>query len=343
MRRSKWIVITTINPPTSAVRRLARWVGCGWAVVVVGDKKTPTNWQVDGVTYLSPGEQKRLFPDLADLLLYGHYARKNLGYLYAMAQGARVIIDTDDDNAPYDDFGRELKATVTADLLVGPGWINIYSHFSRQARLWPRGLPLDAIRARGRIVATRRRLRCPVQQYLANGDPDVDAIYRLTVGRNVRFLRRSRPLALDHGTWSPFNSQNTVFFAAAFPLLYLPSHVSFRMTDIWRSLVAQVCLHHGGEFVSFHAATVWQERNPHDLMKDFELETSGYLRNREIMESLRRAILKVAPNADTGTRAAALWREMVRIGAVPSREMKLFAAWRDVLQRCLQDPMESLP
>ena len=39
----KWIVITTINPPTPDVKKLATIPG--WKVVVVGDTKSPQNWR----------------------------------------------------------------------------------------------------------------------------------------------------------------------------------------------------------------------------------------------------------------------------------------------------------
>lgn len=39
----KWIVLTTINPPTDDVKKLADIEG--WNVVVVGDTKTPADWR----------------------------------------------------------------------------------------------------------------------------------------------------------------------------------------------------------------------------------------------------------------------------------------------------------
>ena len=39
----KWIVFTTINPPTEDVKKLAKIPG--WKVVVVGDTKSPEIWR----------------------------------------------------------------------------------------------------------------------------------------------------------------------------------------------------------------------------------------------------------------------------------------------------------
>lgn len=58
------------------------------------------------------------------------------------------------------------------------------------------------------------------------------------------------------------------------------------MTDIWRSFVAQRVAWECGWSVLFHGPTVWQERNDHNLMRDFEDEVPGYLNNSAIREAL---------------------------------------------------------
>lgn len=42
------------------------------------------DWQMEGVVFLGIPEQKRLGYRIHDLLPYRSYARKNLGYLYAI-------------------------------------------------------------------------------------------------------------------------------------------------------------------------------------------------------------------------------------------------------------------
>ena len=39
----KWLVVTTISAPTEDVKKLAQVQG--WKLLIVGDKKTPENWQ----------------------------------------------------------------------------------------------------------------------------------------------------------------------------------------------------------------------------------------------------------------------------------------------------------
>jgi hypothetical protein len=80
-------------------------------------------------------------------------------------------------------------------------------------------------------------------------------------------------------SWCPFNSQSTWFFKKAFPLMYLPCSCKHsECTDIWRSFIGQRCLWEIGEGVTFHSPSeVYQDRNEHDLLKDFEDEIPGYL------------------------------------------------------------------
>ncbi|MBY0524326.1 MAG: STELLO glycosyltransferase family protein [Gemmataceae bacterium] len=319
-----WIVVTTINPPTPAIERISRLCANGWSAVVIGDTKTPKDWNSPGITYLNVEDQRRHFGALADALPYRHYCRKNLGYLYAIRHGAELILETDDDNIPYDSFGVGVSPEVGGRLVEGAGWVNIYSHFAPTSRIWPRGLPLDAINDDGRAIPLQVPVRCPIQQFLVDNDPDVDAVFRLTHRAPVYFGRDSAPAVLAPGAWTPFNSQNTLFFPEAFPLLYLPCHVSFRMTDIWRSFVAQATLHGAGSSVAFHPPTAEQIRNPHDLMLDFGDEVIGYMRNREIARVLQNVLEKAQGHGDI---APQLWNALHGIDIIPDAEMPLLDAW----------------
>ena len=50
------------------------------------------------IYYLSKEEQKNIVLPFAQELPWNSFGRKNLGYLYAIAHGAKVIFDFDDDN-----------------------------------------------------------------------------------------------------------------------------------------------------------------------------------------------------------------------------------------------------
>ncbi|PFX26134.1 6-phosphogluconate dehydrogenase, decarboxylating [Stylophora pistillata] len=54
----KWIVLTTVNPPTADVKKLAGIEG--WKVVVVGDTKTPADWRYPNCIFLRIEKRKTL-------------------------------------------------------------------------------------------------------------------------------------------------------------------------------------------------------------------------------------------------------------------------------------------
>jgi hypothetical protein len=133
-------------------------------------------------------------------------------------------------------------------------------------------------------------------------------------------------VALGEGAWSPFNSQSTAWFPKAYPLLYLPSYCSFRMTDIWRSFVAQRIAWENGWSVLYSSPDVVQDRNEHSLMRDFADEVPGYLHNRTIGDRLQALKLTAGPEniADNLLRC---YEELVRLAVVDAKELPLVKAW----------------
>jgi STELLO glycosyltransferases len=323
MEQNLWIVITTINYPTEAVKQFAGLAKQkNWSLLVVGDTKTPADWHCDGAIYLSIDRQVELYPVFARAVPVKHYCRKNIGYLYAMQKGANLIIDTDDDNLPYENFGDNIVQQISATVLGGAKWLNVYSYYTDQL-IWPRGLPLNQIYSKGEKLH-QQSVNGSVQQFLADKDPDVDAVYRLINKNDTYFDKNGASYIISKDCFVPFNSQNTVFFKEAFILLYLPCFVSFRMTDIWRSFIAKRILEHMDAYLVFHKPTVWQDRNQHDLMRDFNDEVVGYQRNDEIIDAITRvdltgltvqeAILKV-------------WNACFEIGVVNGEEISLIRQW----------------
>jgi hypothetical protein len=245
-----------------------------------------------------------------------------IGYLYAMSRGARLIADTDDDNAPKEGWTRP-DFESEFDVLEGDGFVNVYRYFS-DSYVWPRGFPLHLLRAEETAtVSGRRSIDVGVWQFLADGDADVDAIYRLVFDRPVTFA--SRPaLALGRGVVCPFNSQNTFFAKDAFPLLYLPSYVTFRFTDILRGLVAQPVLWESGLHLAFGPATVRQQRNPHDYLADFSDEIPMYLQAEAAFDA---AAAAVSSRVSIAENLRAAYEGLEKRGIVEPRERILLEAW----------------
>jgi hypothetical protein len=278
-------IITSIAAPNAVMRDIAAGAREGNdRFIVIGDTKSPIEFELDSCEFISVAQQKSMGSRFAEACPYRHYARKNIGYLSAIQAGAAQIIETDDDNFPEKSFFAERSVDIDAPVAVQSGWLNVYRYFQESGGpIWPRGLPLDSIHAPAPSFPSLKssRVHCPIQQGLADGNPDVDAIYRLTGTLPFDFLR-DRRVALAPGVWCPFNSQNTTWWPEAYALTYLPAHCSFRVTDIWRSFVAQRIAHANGWHILFDAPTVRQERNEHSLMKDFEDEIPGYLNNDRI-------------------------------------------------------------
>ncbi len=318
----KTIVITSIYPPTEAIRQFAQQAD--FNLLVVGDKKTPLDWHHPDVTFISAAEQAQSGNRLATLLPFNHYCRKMCGYIRAMEMGADLIVDTDDDNIPYDHWAFPPFSGAYDYLPENLNHINIYQLFAKQ-KIWPRGLPLELINTDFALQAQLKKRDCKVGiwQGLADRDPDVDAIYRLTCDQECLFSKRD-PLVLGAGTLSPFNSQNTAIIKALFPLLYLPCYVTFRFTDILRGWVAQPLMWLYGYHLGFVGATVYQDRNPHDYMQDFISEIPMYSQGAKVPEIVSKTAIADASLSDNLFNVyVALAQEKI----VPKQELATLEAW----------------
>jgi hypothetical protein len=326
----KYVIITSINPPTRAVEEIAHYEDR--KLIVIGDRKTPSDWHHDGVSYLSVEDQQASGGQLAAILPWNHYARKMLGYLEAVQEGASVIIDTDDDNIPRENWVfPEFENSCEAVTIEGK-FLNIYRYFSRQ-RIWPRGFPLQDVLSsfedRWEVISARPR-RVGIWQGLADDDPDVDAIYRLTIGEPCVFEKKP-PVAIHAGKCVPYNSQNTATCRDLFPLLYLPAYVTFRFTDILRGLVAQPYMWKNGYALGFCAAGVYQERNVHNLLRDFESEIPCYLHPYDVISICEKAVSGVGQSPAEYLREA--YRLLEKSGHVPAEESEAVEAWLADLER----------
>lgn len=292
--------------------------------IVMGDTKSPKEFHMTGCDFYGIERQKSLPFDLAKILPVKHYARKNLGYLIAMSKGAEIIIETDDDNIPLPDFWNCRTKQVNAHLLKNEGWVNVYKYFTEGA-IWPRGFALENLQDKLPEINNPFSVECLIQQGLVDENPDVDAIYRLAFPLPITF-NKSANIALGKNTICPFNSQNTTWFRETFPLLYLPSTCSFRMTDIWRSFIAQRIAWTCGWSVLFHQSTVRQERNDHNLMDDFRDEISGYNHNAKIYKSLKELNLEEGLN-NIPCNMLKCYQTLIDLNLIDPTEMELLKWW----------------
>jgi hypothetical protein len=303
--------------------------------IVIGDTKSPETFNLEGCDFWSVERQLSLPFELAKITPTRHYSRKNLGYLLAIQNGSTELVETDDDNIPKKTFWDIKKREVESYAFENSGWVNVYHYFTKH-KIWPRGFPLEELQNEQKALSGFKNnlVNCPIQQGLADENPDVDAIYRLTYPLPINFEIATK-LALGKNSWSPFNSQNTYWFKEAFALMYLPSYCSFRMTDIWRSYVAQRIAWECGWSILYHEPTVWQERNDHNLMKDFEDEISGYSNNLNICKELQGLVLK-AGQGNIYDNLITCYQKLIDIQVIGKEEMPLLKAWISDISRLLQ-------
>jgi hypothetical protein len=319
---NRFIVITSIFNPTEAILAFSELKN--YKLVIVGDKKTPKHWSCKDVPYLSLQKQKEIGNHLNKLLPYNHYSRKMMGYLYAMLNGADMIIDSDDDIIPKKDWGFPELVGQFPFIFPDNGFVNIYQYYSEK-NIWPRGLPLHCVAQKfdfSRNI-TDQSCKIGVWQALSDGDPDVDAIYRLTKNEDCNFIDKGQ-IVLGKNTISPYNSQNTLTRKELFPLLYLPASTSFRFTDILRSLVAQPIMWLYGYHLGFTAATTIQNRNTHNYFDDFIAEIPMYRYSAAISELVSAAISGKETIIDNLYNA---YEALNQNKIVLSKELRVLEAW----------------
>jgi len=277
---NKFIVSTTINQPTEATLKFADLaVKNNWIFVMVGDLKTPhqsyrdlENKYPENFIYLTPEDQERLCLSLSDAIGWKSIQRRNMGFLYAYQNGADVLATVDDDNIPYSDWGTDLVVGEEVEIDLWEAKNGFFDPLSatNTPELWHRGYPIEHLRTKNNIdFKGKGKRKVLVQADLWDGDPDIDAICRLA---NLPCVKYDTKCLFGSNQISPFNSQNTFVAREVIPHYMVIPHLG-RMDDIWGSYLIQKKFPHS---VAYNRASVYQDRNPQDLVKNLENEIIGY-------------------------------------------------------------------
>ena len=144
----KFIITTTINTPTKAIRKFDN--NPDWSLIVIGDKKTPKDYNLKNGIYVSPDEQEHYDKSLSDAIGWNCIQRRNFGFLKAYDLGADIIATIDDDNIPLNNWGDEIYVNKnieiecydTDQIAFDPLYVTNYKH------LWHRGFPIQLINKR---------------------------------------------------------------------------------------------------------------------------------------------------------------------------------------------------
>lgn len=274
----KIIVTTTINAPTEATLRFSRMEG--WDLIVVGDKKTPhEEYKKIDCYYFHPEDQESKYNKLSNLIGWNNIQRRNLGFVEAYNIGADIIATVDDDNIPYENWGQDLilGKEIACDLFSSENGVFDPLSATNTSEIWHRGYPLELLGTKNNITYKGKvKNKFMVQADLWDGDPDIDAITRLTVKPIVKYTNKEPFWSKQI---SPFNSQNTFLVRDAIRDYAVIPGVG-RMDDIWGAYFFQKS---HPESVVYNKASVYQDRNEQDLIVNLEKEIIGYKNNLNLI------------------------------------------------------------
>ncbi len=283
----KFIVTTTIHEPTKATLKFCEKKD--WFFIIVGDLKTPhSSYEAlqkihSNVLYLSPEDQEKKYKKLSDSIGWKSIERRNIGFVEAYKRGADVIATIDDDNIPYENWGEELfiNKEIEVDLYEPETEVFDPLSITEHNYLWHRGYPIELLEKKNNVRHKGKvKRKVLVQADLWNGDPDIDAVARISFRPDVKFETIKGPYSSD--IMSPFNSQNTFLSREVFPCYSVLPFIG-RMDDIWSAYILQ------NEFPSstiYNKPTVFQERNPHNLAIDLEKELIGYKHSYDLIKDI---------------------------------------------------------
>jgi len=287
---NKFIITTTINKPTIATLKFCEIADKkDFYFIIVGDKKTPHDFYRDlscrfkKVIYLSPEEQEKLYPDLSNVIGWNCIARRNIGFVHAYKLKADIIATVDDDNIPYDNWGDEILVgkEITVDLYKNVDCdyfdpISVTNHND----LWHRGYPIEHLKHKNNIeYLGKQKIKCLVQAGFWDGDPDIDAICRLSKKPIVKFTQ-FEPFTSNQ--LAPFNSQNTFLDISVLSDYSVLPFIG-RLDDVWASYILQLKYK---KSVVYTKSSVYQERNPQDLILNLENEIIGYRTTLKLLNDL---------------------------------------------------------
>lgn len=273
---SKWAVTTTTTGPTEAVRRFQ--YKSDWCVVVIAEAGYPhlEEYKIpsgigENVIFLSESDLQGMGSRIMDFILKmeAFNARRVAGYLFALANGARVIWDFEDDtmlnfwldgsaqdpfleiNHCVDWLDSSPKLHQSAFTLEGALESRVINAFPMLGcpfqPCWPRGYPVgESGHCEFAISLNRTSGKNDIRilHSISKFSPDVDP-YFSDIRGHFSFKdvsNDSLPIILPKGSYLPINSQSTLIAMDAIWTLYLPLTAPSEVADIWRGYIAQALL-----------------------------------------------------------------------------------------------------
>lgn len=306
------ITLTTINLPVIVEKLISQEVSLidYLEIIIIGDLKTPLNTKEYlsnlplhkpnvVVRYMDVAEQQERFEKYKKLwnhLPLNSFSRRNFADLYCLSERFDYVIRIDDDNFPISDHfildhinALELKEVEVYS--CSSGWFNICELLieKKGKEFYPRGFPYPYRNLQSNSVKAISKVKVGINAGLWLGDPDVDAITRLSIRPVATAINDSaftNSIALETGTWSPINTQNTSYRAELLQISFVSPHVG-RYDDIFCGYIARSILDKLEIKSTYGIPVVFQDRNIHDLWNDEKLERFGNTDGVQIIDFLK--------------------------------------------------------
>lgn len=233
---TKWIVITTesemIAPAMIAVLNSTT----DWCLLVLGHSRTyliPPALNRHNLVYISREELLSLPYKIVNITLSSSFTIRNIGYIYSIHRGAKVIMDMDENHVPHALYNSQLNENkqqlysipelVKEDGTDNPIWNSLPQMDTEQ--LWAKLRGING--ASG--PAIKDTLCNPIiQQYFA--------VHFASPGDTSSDPKR---IAVPRGIVSPYGADDTVHLYEALWALLLPKTLDKYASGVWRAYVAQ--------------------------------------------------------------------------------------------------------
>lgn len=315
--KEKCIVITTTHKPTETI--LKHIENTDYDVIIVGDENTPEDYKTLQCIYLDIPSQKKLFPELSEVLPYNHSSRKNLGYLYAIKKGYKVIYETVDYNIPYDNFdtilqctgrsGRRYPFNTTKMISEQNSVLNVCPYFLTHAS----GLKHEP----NYSIQDTDRTPSIIQGLVENG-----AI--CTHRDSVRWDTINRVL-IDNKNVCVLNTQNTFWLNQdLYMCLFLPCSGPFQQCDMLRGIIANIVLKQTKNYMMYSSPNVIQNTNEHTGISDSKSEYEMYIHNETILNFIENDTANITSVKEL---LCVIYTNLFAKGVIPQKDRDVLNTW----------------
>lgn len=312
--------------------------GRGVKFFVASDLKTDIGaaaycYGLDGCRWITPEEQKRW--KCSELLGWNTITRRNIALLEALEWGSDLIIMLDDDNLAlspsyFSDFADLFNRPFNGLIVYGEWFDAGQWQFPEGKPVVQRGFPQEKLSEPKLGVATNAKIG--LAQGTILGDPDTSAVDRMSQHPMVHHVSElfQSGFVVDNATWTVCNTQSTAVLREFAPALLCCPQFG-RYDDIFASLICQRIMREKGYVTHFGKPFVWQQRNPHDLVKDLKSELFGMEHIVHLADILDHIV--VVPKEDHPVRA--VYDTLAHLPWFPKEAVALANAFMDDVESVL--------